>query len=118
MVTGDIEILASRLEFLSRSDTPPFVVEDRTNATEELRLEYRYLDLRRPAMQKNLMLRDEIAFRVRRVLHATSPWRPRPRRKQSPLTRWKRIPRSWRWLACPMPPNSKSWTPQPMAARL
>ncbi len=69
MATGDIEVLASRLEFLSRSDTPPFVVEDRTNATEELRLEYRYLDLRRPAMQKNLILRDEIAFRVRRVLH-------------------------------------------------
>jgi aspartyl-tRNA synthetase len=69
MATGDIEIVASRLEFLSRSETPPFVVEDRTNATEELRLEYRYLDLRRPSMQKNLMLRDEIAFRVRRVLH-------------------------------------------------
>ncbi len=69
MATGDIEVIASRLEFLSRSDTPPFVVEDRTNATEELRLEYRYLDLRRPSMQKNLMLRDEIAFRVRRVLH-------------------------------------------------
>ncbi len=69
IATGDIEVIASRLEFLSRSETPPFVVEDRTNATEELRLEYRYLDLRRPAMQKNLMLRDEIAFRVRRVLH-------------------------------------------------
>ncbi|HSP95554.1 MAG TPA: aspartate--tRNA ligase [Thermoanaerobaculia bacterium] len=69
MATGDIEIVAARIEFLSRSETPPFVVEDRTNATEELRLEYRYLDLRRPSMQKNLMLRDEIAFRVRRVLH-------------------------------------------------
>ncbi len=69
MATGDVEVLASRLEFLSRSETPPFVVEDRTNATEELRLEYRYLDLRRPAMQKNLMLRDEMTFRVRRVLH-------------------------------------------------
>jgi len=67
--TGDIEVLASSLEFLARSETPPFLVEDRTNATEELRLEYRYLDLRRPAMQKNLMLRDEITFRVRRVLH-------------------------------------------------
>jgi aspartyl-tRNA synthetase len=67
--TGEVEVVVSRLEFLSRSDTPPFVVEDRTNATEELRLEYRYLDLRRPAMLKNFVLRDEIAFRVRRVLH-------------------------------------------------
>ena len=69
LATGEIEVVASRLEFLARSQTPPFVVEDRTNATEELRLEYRYLDLRRPAMQKNFVLRDEIAFRVRRVLH-------------------------------------------------
>ncbi len=67
--TGDVEVLAASLEFLSRSETPPFVVEDRTNATEELRLEYRYLDLRRPVMQKNFVLRDEIAFRVRKVLH-------------------------------------------------
>jgi aspartyl-tRNA synthetase len=57
------------LTFLARSDTPPFLVEDRTNATEELRLQYRYLDLRRPAMQKNLRLRDEIAFRIRQTLH-------------------------------------------------
>jgi len=67
--TGDVEVLASRLTFLARSDTPPFVVEDRTNATEELRLEYRYLDLRRPILQKNFVLRDEIAFRVRKTLH-------------------------------------------------
>ncbi len=69
MPTGEIEVLAKKLEFLARSETPPFVVEDRTNATEELRLEYRYLDLRRPVMQKNFVLRDEIAFRVRKVLH-------------------------------------------------
>ncbi len=67
--TGEVEIVASHLTFLSRSETPPFVVEDRTNATEELRLQYRYLDLRRPAMQKNIALRDEIAYRVRKVLH-------------------------------------------------
>jgi aspartyl-tRNA synthetase len=69
MPTGDVEVLAASLAFLARSDTPPFVIEDRTNATEELRLEYRYLDLRRPALQKNFVLRDEIAFRVRKVLH-------------------------------------------------
>ena len=67
--TGDVEVVAKRLVFLARSETPPFVVEDRTNATEELRLEYRYLDLRRPAMLQNFVLRDEIAFRVRKVLH-------------------------------------------------
>ncbi len=67
--SGDVEVVASSLEFLARSETPPFVVEDRTNATEELRLEYRYLDLRRPQMLKNFVLRDEIAFRVRKVLH-------------------------------------------------
>ncbi|MGH9369589.1 MAG: aspartate--tRNA ligase, partial [Thermoanaerobaculia bacterium] len=67
--TGEVEIIASSLTFLSRSDTPPFLVEDRTNATEELRLQYRYLDLRRPVMQKNLRLRDEIAFRIRQTLH-------------------------------------------------
>jgi aspartyl-tRNA synthetase len=67
--TGEVEVVAKNLAFLSRSETPPFVVEDRTNATEELRLEYRYLDLRRPAMLKNFVLRDEIAFRVRKVLH-------------------------------------------------
>ncbi len=67
--TGEVEVLAGELEFLARSETPPFSVEDRTNATEELRLEYRYLDLRRPVMQKNFVLRDEIAFRVRKVLH-------------------------------------------------
>jgi aspartyl-tRNA synthetase len=67
--TGEIEVLASRLEFLARAETPPFVVEDRTNATEELRLQYRYLDLRRPSMQRNIILRHEMAFRIRALLH-------------------------------------------------
>ncbi len=67
--TGGIEIIASALRFLARADTPPFEVSDRTNATEELRLEYRYLDLRRPSMLRNFVLRDEIVFRVRTLLH-------------------------------------------------
>jgi len=67
--TGEVEVVASRLDFLARSETPPFLVEDRTNATEELRLEHRYLDLRRPAMQRNLVLRHEMTFRIREVLH-------------------------------------------------
>jgi aspartyl-tRNA synthetase len=69
LATGEVEVVAKRLTFLAKSETPPFVVEDRTNATEELRLEYRYLDLRRPAMLRNFLLRDEIAFRVRKLLH-------------------------------------------------
>lgn len=69
-LTGGIEIVAAGLRFLARADTPPFEVSDRTNATEELRLEYRYLDLRRPSMLRNFVLRDEIVFRVRSLLHA------------------------------------------------
>jgi aspartyl-tRNA synthetase len=67
--TGEIEVVAIRLEFLARAETPPFLPEDRTNATEELRLQHRYIDLRRPVMFKNLKLRHEIAFRVRQTLH-------------------------------------------------
>jgi aspartyl-tRNA synthetase len=67
--TGEIEVVATRIEFLARAETPPFFPEDRTNATEELRLQYRYVDLRRPVMLRNFVLRDEIAFRVRRTLH-------------------------------------------------
>ena len=67
--TGEIEVVAKRLEFLARAETPPFLPEDRTNATEELRLQYRYVDLRRPSMLANFVLRDEIAFRIRKTLH-------------------------------------------------
>jgi aspartyl-tRNA synthetase len=69
IATGEVEVVASRVEFLARAETPPFLPEDRTNATEELRLQYRYVDLRRPSMLANFVLRDEIAFRVRRTLH-------------------------------------------------
>ena len=58
--TGDVEVLASGLAFLARAETPPFTIEDRTNATEELRLEYRYLDLRRPRMMQMLQLRSRV----------------------------------------------------------
>ena len=55
--TGEIEIRVSRCEVLTRAETPPFVVEDDTNASEELRLKHRALDLRRPKMVNNLILR-------------------------------------------------------------
>jgi aspartyl-tRNA synthetase len=63
--TGDIEIVASAIEVLNRADTPPFQIEDETDAAEELRLKYRYLDLRRPKLTQNLMLRHKMTFAVR-----------------------------------------------------
>jgi len=69
MATGAIEVVARTLAVLTRSDVPPFAIEDRVNASEDLRLKYRYLDLRRPVMTKNFLLRDEITYRARRVLH-------------------------------------------------
>ena len=63
--TGDVEVVATSVELLSRADTPPFPVEDEVNAAEELRLEYRYLDLRRPSLTSNILLRDRVVFSVR-----------------------------------------------------
>lgn len=61
IVTGQIEIRAYQLKILGRSDTPPFPIEEDINVSEILRLKYRYLDLRRPDMQRNLMLRHKVA---------------------------------------------------------
>jgi aspartyl-tRNA synthetase len=69
MATGAVEIVAEELELLTRAETPPFVIEDRANASEELRLRYRYLDLRRPEMTRALLLRDQITFAVRQYFH-------------------------------------------------
>lgn len=59
--TGDIEILVNELKILAKAQTPPFEISDNTNVNEELRLKYRYLDLRRAELQKNIMMRHEIA---------------------------------------------------------
>ena len=67
--TGDVEVLASSITILNRAETPPFPIEDTTNAAEELRLKYRYLDLRRPALTRNLMLRHQITFAIRDYMH-------------------------------------------------
>jgi len=69
MATGEIEVVAERLELLNQAETPPFVVEDAVNASEELRLRHRTLDLRRPEMMANLVLRDRITFAVRQYFH-------------------------------------------------
>jgi aspartyl-tRNA synthetase len=63
--TGEIEVVAKSIELLNRADTPPFAIEDDTDAAEELRLQYRYLDLRRPALARNLMLRHKVVFATR-----------------------------------------------------
>src|SRR5205814_1088987 len=63
--TGEVEVVATHVEIFNQSDTPPFPIEDRTDAAEELRLKYRYLDLRRPSLAGNLVLRHRIAFAVR-----------------------------------------------------
>jgi aspartyl-tRNA synthetase len=65
--TGEVEMLASEIEILNPSLTPPFMLDD-DNLTETVRLEHRYIDLRRPAMQKNLMLRYKVAKNMRDYL--------------------------------------------------
>ena len=68
MPTGDIEILANRLNVLSESDTPPFTIEDQTDGGDELRMKYRYLDLRRACVRKNLELRHKMTILTRNYL--------------------------------------------------
>ena len=68
METGDIEILAETLTVLNVSATPPFTIEDNTDGGDDLRMKYRYLDLRRTAVRGNLELRHKMAFEVRRYL--------------------------------------------------
>lgn len=66
--TGEIEVKVEELKILSKAETPPFEIEENSNVREELRLKYRYLDLRRPDMQKNFILRNRIAMTVRKYL--------------------------------------------------
>ena len=68
--TGDIEIIVSELNIISTSEVPPFTIEDKTDGGDDLRMQYRYLDLRRNCVRKNLELRHKIAFETRRYLDA------------------------------------------------
>lgn len=68
MPTGEIEILASELKILAEAETTPFEIKDDTNASENLRLKYRYLDLRRPILQNILKIRDKISITARNYL--------------------------------------------------
>lgn len=65
LITGDIEIMALSIRILSESQTPPFPIEDSVTVKDELRLKYRYLDLRRPHIQENLILRSKVTTLVR-----------------------------------------------------
>ena len=66
--TGDIEIIVSELTIISESQTPPFTIEDNTDGGDELRMKYRYLDLRRPVVRKNLELRHKMTILIRNFL--------------------------------------------------
>ena len=68
LATGAIEVRAASLRILSESETPPFPIEENSRTKEELRLKYRYLDLRRPDLQRNLMFRSRIAILTRQFL--------------------------------------------------
>ena len=68
--TGDIEIIANELNILSESATPPFTIEDNTDGGDDIRMKYRYLDLRRPTVRKNLELRHRMTILIRNFLDA------------------------------------------------
>ena len=68
MTTGEIEVKALKIEVLSKSEILPFQIDEKTNANEDLRLKYRYLDLRSQAMQEHIILRSKVAFAVREFL--------------------------------------------------
>ena len=69
LATGEIEVLTDRAEVLNTSVTPPFQIEDGIETSEDTRLRYRYLDLRRPEMMANLKLRSDFTFAIREALH-------------------------------------------------
>jgi aspartyl-tRNA synthetase len=68
MPTGEVEVVASKIWILNESKTPPFPMEEHVEVAEDVRLKYRYVDLRRPQMQRNIILRSKIAFAVRQQL--------------------------------------------------
>jgi aspartyl-tRNA synthetase len=70
LATGEIEVVASRIWILNESRVPPFPMEDNVDVAEDVRLKYRYVDLRRPRMQRNIALRSKITFATREFLHS------------------------------------------------
>src|SRR5690348_15032051 len=70
LATGEIEIVASKVWILNESRTPPFPMEEQVDVSEDVRLKYRYVDLRRPHMQRNVILRSKISFAIREYLYS------------------------------------------------
>jgi len=70
LATGEVEVVASRIWILNEARTPPFPIEDEVGVSEDVRLKYRYMDLRRPRMQRNIILRSKIALAVRECLYS------------------------------------------------
>ncbi len=68
MPTGDIEVSASAITVLNEAQTPPFTIEENSDGGDDLRMKYRYLDLRRPPLQRNMILRHKVAQEIRRFL--------------------------------------------------
>ena len=69
LATGEVEVLASKIDVLNTSAVPPFQIENHIDVNEDLRLKYRYVDLRRPQMAQNLRLRSNFAFALREAFH-------------------------------------------------
>jgi aspartyl-tRNA synthetase len=70
LATGEVEVAVAKIWILNESRTPPFPMEDEVDVAEEVRLKYRYVDLRRPRMQRNIILRSKMTFAVREALYA------------------------------------------------
>ena len=70
LATGEIEVVASKIWILNESRTPPFPMEEQVDVAEDVRLKYRYVDLRRPHMQRNVILRSKISFATREFLYS------------------------------------------------
>lgn len=69
IATGEVEVAADKIWILNESRTPPFPLEDNVDVKEDVRLKYRYVDLRRPRMQRNIIMRSKVTFAVRQALY-------------------------------------------------
>src|SRR5262249_30445712 len=74
LATGEVEVLAREIRLLNEAKTPPFQIAEYSRVSEEVRLKYRYLDLRRPRLQANIGLRHRVAMIVRRYFDANGFW--------------------------------------------